>query len=207
MTMLQNLSGWLITPTLYSNYYWFLHSDNKTDEDFLKVLRREPVDQTDAMKAGVAFENKIRAVCEGKDTVEEGTELEEFVNILRGGFWQEKMSKLFDGNLLYGIADVIKYDTIYDVKFTTETFDKNRYTIGKYDWSIQHLVYMYCSGMKRMKYLICDGAEFAVEEHVWTAESLVTLQSRIWEMLQFILGNQKFKEAFEANWRYKNVAE
>ena len=73
--MLPNLSGWLITPTLYSNYYWFLHSDNKTDEDFLKVLRREPVEQTDAMRAGVEFENKIRAVCEGNDTVEEGTEL------------------------------------------------------------------------------------------------------------------------------------
>ena len=189
--------SWLVTPSLYSSYYWYAIRDYGTTEDFLNVLRKEKTPPTESMLAGIEFEDKIRAVCDGKDTDGDRHDVEEIANLVKGGFWQERISKELDGNLLYGIADVITPHMIYDIKFSS------KYDIGKYDYSIQHLLYMYCTGIPHFQYLISDGNEVYVESHSWSDTSLATLKSRIYEMLSFILGFKEFKEAFESNWRVK----
>lgn len=189
--------SWLVTPSLYSSYYWYAIRDYGTTEDFLNVLRKEKTPPTESMLAGIEFEDKIRAVCDGKDTAGDRNDVEEIAELVKEGFWQERISKELDGNLLYGIADVITPYIIYDIKFAS------KYDIGKYDYSIQHLLYMYCTGIPHFQYLISDGNEVYVESHSWSDTSLLTLKSRIYEMLSFILGFKEFKEAFESNWRVK----
>lgn len=190
--------SWLVTPSLYSAYYWYAIRDYGTTEDFLKVLRKEKTPPTESMLAGIEFEDKIRAVCDGTDTAGDRSDVEEIAELVKGGFWQERISKELDGNLLYGIADVITPYMIYDIKFSTGS-----YNLGKYDYSIQHLLYMYCTGIPHFKYLIGNGENVFIEEHSWSDTSLETLKSRIYEMLSFIDGNKEFKEAFESNWRIK----
>ena len=182
--------SWLVTPSLYSSYYWYAIRDYGTTEDFLNVLRKEKTPPTESMLAGIEFEDKIRAVCDGKDTAGDRNDVEEIAELVKDGFWQERISKELDGNLLYGIADVITPYCIYDIKFTT-----SKYELGKYDYSIQHLLYMYCTGIPHFQYLISDGNEVYVESHSWSDTSLETLKSRIYEMLSFILGFKEFKEA------------
>jgi hypothetical protein len=166
-------------------------------EGFLKVLHREKTPPTESQQAGIDFEDKIRAVCEGREEAKEGSVIEEIADFVKGGSWQVRVKKEFEGNLLYGIADVVTPSMIYDIKLTSD------YDFGKYDYSIQHLLYMYCSGIPHFKYLISDGKRVYVEEHSWSDTSLDTLKSRIYEMLSFIEGNKAFKEAFEENWRIK----
>ncbi len=190
-------NSWLVTPSLFSSYYWYAIKDYGEMEDFLKVLRREKTPPTKSQQAGIDFENKIRSVCEGREEAKEGSIIEEIADYVKGGSWQVRVKREFEGNLLYGIADVVTPSMIYDIKLTSD------YDFGKYDYSIQHLLYMYCSGIPHFKYIISDGKRVYVEEHSWSDTSLDTLKSRIYEMLSFIEGNKAFKEAFEENWRIK----
>lgn len=187
-------NSWLVTPSLYSKYYWYAIRDYGTTEDFLKVLRREKTPTTESQQAGIDFEDKIRAVCEGREEAKEGSIIEEIANFVKGGFWQVRVKREFDSNLLYGRADVITPSMIYDIKLTSS------YDLGQYDYSIQHLLYMYCSGIPHFKYLISDGKRVYVEEHSWSNTSLDTLKSRIYEMLSFIECNKAFREVFNKNW-------
>ena len=49
---------------------------------------------------------------------------------------------------MFGYADVLNYDTIYDIKTT-----KN-YHLGKYFNTSQHKIYCYCLEVDKFKYLI-----------------------------------------------------
>ena len=199
MTM-QTISSFYVTPSLYSDYYWYLKKDSDPEaekEDFLKVLRKEHKEQTSSMRAGIEFEKIIKDVAEGKANTDRD-DINEIANLVKGGFWQERSKKMMGDILLYGVADVITPYCIFDIKFTT-----SKYELGKYDYSIQHLLYMYCTGIPHFKYLIGNGENVFIEEHSWSDTSLETLKSRIFEMLSFIGGNKEFKEAFESNWKYK----
>ena len=74
---------------------------------------------------------------------------------------------------MYGIADVIRRNTIFDIKRV------NYYDIGKYEGSIQHLIYMYATGIPNFEYVISDGQEVYVETYHWESKSLETLKERI----------------------------
>jgi hypothetical protein len=55
--------------------------------------------------------------------------------------------------------DVIKRDTIYDIKFTSN------YELGKFYNSSQHRIYLYCLGLPKFQYLISDGKEYWTEDY------------------------------------------
>ena len=57
-------NSWLVTPSLFSSYYWYAIKDYGEMEGFLKVLHREKTPPTESQQAGIDFEDKIRAVCE-----------------------------------------------------------------------------------------------------------------------------------------------
>lgn len=185
----------LITPSLYSTYYWYAVRNYKTTEDFLKVLRREQTTPTKEMQAGIDFEDRIRAICENKIDMASDTAEKRISDIVRGGFWQVAVSKKFESNLLYGRCDVVKGDTIYDIKHT-----KN-YDIGKFEPSIQHLVYMYCTGIRRFQYIASDGSDVWFEDYFFDSDSENILRGRISDLLGFIHGNEEFARIFNENWK------
>jgi hypothetical protein len=64
-----------------------------------------------------------------------------------------------DGFLLYGKTDVIKRDTVYDLKRSKS------YEVGKYQKSAQHRIYLYCSKLPRFSYLISDDRSWWAEDY------------------------------------------
>lgn len=188
---------YLITPSLYNAWYWYKKLESSTKEDFLNTLNKVPFPQNENMLAGIKFEDEIKDYNLGNPSENEC--VVEFGNILKGAYWQEVVKKdLSFGDydlLLYGKIDAVKLNKIYDIKFT-----KN-YDIGKYEYSIQHLLYMYCSGIKDFEYLVSNGRETYKEAYSWDETSLNLLQSRIANMLSDIFANAEFKAAFNQFWQ------
>ena len=110
------LSAWL--------YQYSAYDPEKAHQDFLKVLRREPVHQSDAMLDGIRFENLVTAYCEGTPPNQKhkwAEVVQETGRILKGAQFQVKVyrEKRINGVsfLLYGRLDALKSGTIYDTKF------------------------------------------------------------------------------------------
>lgn len=118
--------------------------------------------------------------------------------IVEGGLWQETCKKdLKIGNkefLLYGKMDVIKRDTIYDIKFT------DNYEIGKFLDSSQHLVYLYCTGLPKFQYLISDGKDYWIEDYFNHSNIENDLKSKISDFLGYLENDKEAKEMFETKW-------
>lgn len=144
------MAEFLMTHSLLSAWLYSMQdnpfSDATTEadpmEDFLKVLRREPRETTEAMQNGIDFENLVTSIVRGRyrqydDRWDEAAR--QIAGIVRGGILQLKAKKRITvagtGLLLFGILDVLKAGTIYDIKFT-----KN-YDRGKYFDSTQHPMY------------------------------------------------------------------
>jgi hypothetical protein len=163
------------------------YEDATTEKDayaeFLKTLRREPTEQTEAMKNGIIFEDLVTAILENKQTfgftveIFEGEELPHdplaitehkwyeaaltVANKIRGGVLQYKAYKTIDiaGTtvFLYGRLDALRAGTIYDIKFSKS------YERGKYFSSTQHPTYFeVVPEAKQFQYLVSNGAD------VWT---------------------------------------
>jgi hypothetical protein len=114
--------------------------------------------------------------------------------------WQQRVSRELDGDLVYGIADVIRRNTIFDIK---RVF---KYDLGKYEGSIQHLIYMYATGIPNFEYVISDGHEVYAEAYHWGTGSLETLKERITEMKDSFLSDDKMSLAFRTHWAYRREA-
>jgi hypothetical protein len=210
------MNGFLITPSLYSAWQYWKNSEGSGKEEILDALNKVGKEKSPAMRAGIEFENAIRHVCaEGSET-QEATPLDpskpihvqgvfawehfcvlEAAKIVKGGLWQQRVSRMLDGDLLYGIADVVRRDTIFDIKLV------NKYEIGKYESSIQHLLYMHAADMPNFQYVISDGCEVYVEAYHWEAKSLETLRERIAEMKGCFLLDGEMSLAFRTHWRHR----
>jgi hypothetical protein len=104
---------------------------------------------------------------------------------------------------LSGVLDAINRDVIYDIKLTS------KYDLGKYEYSIQHLLYMYCSGSQAFHYIISDNRDTYKESYFWNAESPLLLRERISDLLRFIFAKKCFYEPYKKNWiePYKNIVQ
>jgi hypothetical protein len=110
--------------------------------------------------------------------------------------WQRRVSKELDNDLLYGIADIIRRDTIFDLKRV------DYYDTGKYEGSIQHLLYMYATGIPNFEYVIADNSEVYGEAYYWGSKSLETLRERIADMKDSLLSDRDLSRAFRTYWIY-----
>jgi hypothetical protein len=191
------MSGFLITPSLYSAWKYWYESEYPGKKDILDVLNKTDRGKSAAMQAGIDFENDIRLVCDG-GTSEDFCVLEA-ADIVKGGMWQQRVSRELDGDLLYGIADVIRRNTIFDIKRV------NQYDLGKYETSIQHLIYMYATDIPNFEYVISDGHEVYVEAYYWEAKSLETLKERITEMKGSLLSDDEMRLAFQTHWTCRSA--
>jgi hypothetical protein len=140
--------SYLITPTLLNSFNYFLKSESETAlADFERVIKKESLKSAN-MEAGNIWENQVCSKMEHTNPL-----ITEIQNKVKNCDYQVSLQKNIKvGNksiLLYGKADCISYDVIYDIKTTS-----GEYEVGKYLDSMQHRLYMLCSGMKKFEYLI-----------------------------------------------------
>lgn len=151
------LSSWLYS--LRENPYEDLETEKDAREEFMKVLRREPVEPTEAMQNGVDFENLVTACIQnaGDRSNKWFDAASTVASELRGAQLQFVASKrvLIAGQeyVLYGRFDALKAGVISDIKFT-KNYDK-----GKYYDSTQHPMYMFLMPTaNEFTYIVSNGS-------------------------------------------------
>ena len=163
------MSRYLMTQSLLSSWQYLYESydKEKAENEFMKVLRREPTEQNEAMKNGIAFEQYVMAYCYGK-TISSKNKwkqgIERVGEVVRGSQFQVPVyhDVRIDGVnfLLYGRLDALKAGVIRDIKFSKS------YQAGKYINSPQHPMYLECEPCARVfEYVVCNGTDMFVERY------------------------------------------
>lgn len=162
---------YLLTHSLLSSWLYAMkdnpYADATTESDgyaeFLQALRREPSEQTQAMRNGIEFEDLVTDIVNGyEDHTHKWYEAAAKVaRIVKGGQLQYKAKKQITVSgeqiLLYGRLDVLKAGDVIDIKFS-QSYDR-----GKYLSSTQHPTYLeLIPEAEKFTYLISNGTE------VWT---------------------------------------
>ena len=216
-------SYWYYKETDFDGVYIDADSAKKAEEkalaDWLNTLNKVKTLPTPAMQAGIDFENAVYEMDVNFSHItedEEGTPylngekilypaayaLKEeerkcaydFAKIVNGGIWQYSLIKKEGNFTLYGRADVIKGNTIYDIKRVSS------YDVGKYQESIQHLLYMECSSLEHFRYLICDGKNTYEEYYGKDAGTHDILMGKINTMVDWINSVPEFAKPFNKYW-------
>lgn len=179
------MERYLITQSLVSSWNYAMQAGTEEAIDnFMRVLRREPSESTEAMAAGLEFEAlcyclAMEQAFQPAPKLAEGAR--EIAAEIKGGAYQLKASKNIevDGTtyLLYGILDVLKAGTIYDIKFATKAL-RNKDVYGKYLDSPQHPFYLHIvPEAQEFTYLLSDGRDVYKEtyrrEECPTAEEII----------------------------------
>lgn len=162
---------YLITQSLLASWQYLFDcaegQEEKAMEDFLKALRREPIEATEAMQNGIDFENAVNAYL--KDSTETpddrwGDTYKEVAEVVRGAQSQvvAYKEKTIAGRnfLLYARCDFVRAGRIIDTKFV------GKYEAGKYFASPQHPVYLECIPQAHeFVYLVSDGKDIYQERY------------------------------------------
>jgi len=213
------MTKYLITPTLINAYQYYINDEFKSPADsradFLKTLSREKFEPNEAMQKGMELEDKIREISSSdfayrsfvdslpEDRIEqEDLTLLRLIDTVKGGLWQQTCKKdLQVGDkefLVYGKMDVVKRDTVYDIKFTSN------YELGKFLDSSQHLIYLYCTGLPKFQYLISDNKDYWIEDYHNHANIENEIKSKISDFLGYLENDMEAKELFKTKWKTKN---
>ena len=201
------MNKYLITPSLLNNFSYYLQDEFKSPADsradFLKTLSREKFEPNEAMAKGIFFEDSVNDFCKGALKIEVKEPcywdcVKSIGDIVKGGLWQQSVKKeITVGNqefLLYGRTDVIKRDTVYDIKFT------GNYELGKFLGSSQHLIYLYCTGLPNFSYLISDGKDWSREDYVNDGTVENRIKSMISDFMSYLENDLEAKEMFITKW-------
>lgn len=159
-----------LTQTLL-NAFLYIHSVSEeyleqAYSDFVKTLRRERGETTEAMQRGIDFEDEVRDYVKPIPCRKEfGQTVAEISKIVQGSFWQveEFRDIVIDGQkyLMHAKLDCLKQGHIYDIKRVS------KYDVGKYKSSAQHHVYLYViDGAKEFTYLVSDGKDLYKESYL-----------------------------------------
>lgn len=191
----------LITQSLLSSWLWSYKLENGYD-DFLKTLRREPIQQTKAMLEGIRFENCLNAVLNGAEiepTHEWYKPIMELYPTLYGSQQQAAPSceMVIDEVrfLLYGKLDFLKAGIIYDTKYS------KTYSVGKYLDSPQHPFYFaLVPEAREFQYKICDGKYIYTETYY--PDEVEPIERTIKHFMDF-LDKQCLVDIYCDNWRSK----
>ena len=167
---------YLLTQTLISSWlYQFNCGDEQEEEaraDFLRTLRKEPKETTEAMQNGIDFENEVYKIVHdvprSPHAKWEGG-IQAVATVLRGAQTQVRASRGLelagDEYLVYGVLDAIRAGVIFDVKFSNKTFGSTELA-GKYLDSPQHPAYFWIvPEAYEFRYLGSDGFDLYVETY------------------------------------------
>lgn len=191
----------LITQSLLSSWQWALKLENGY-EDFLKTLRREPIQQTKAMLDGIHFENVLNATLNGAEIEPDHQwykPITELQCTLKGSQQQVRLSrdvKVQDVEfVLYGVLDFLKEGIIYDTKYS------KTYSVGKYLESPQHPMYFaLVPEAREFYYLICDGKY--IYKETYFPDDTEPIEKTISHFMDF-LDRQDLVKIYADAWRSK----
>lgn len=215
---------YLITASLYGAYSYYAQTDfeeygdkaeeieGKARQDWLDCLNKVKKPANEILQRGINFETAVFELTQGTEKGDRNSivppvfptldEKEQqtariIADMVKGGMWQETVCKTIGNYVFYGKADIIRGNTIFDIKRVS------KYDLGKYLKSIQHLIYMECSGIDNFRYVISDGSNVYAEDYHRDADTRQNLLARTEQMVSFIRGNEEFNAAFEKNWHSK----
>lgn len=145
------MKKYLITPSLLNSWHYAITLDNEYGnlEDFKKVLSKEPMEETDAIKTGYQYEDFMIKNYEPT----------------KNGCYQVKLYKnvVIDDceYVLYGRLDCLKAGRIIDYK------SKKSYAVGDFINSYQHPMYFeLCPEATDFEYLICNNFKLDKENNL-----------------------------------------
>ena len=121
-----------ITPTLLNAY--------TNNYDWISLIRREPIEKTQAMINGEIFENEVYS-----GNIDEANEY------IKNSIYQPCLYGQFDKFYLFGYADFLLPTKVVDTKF------KSNYKLGCFYNSNQHLIYTNLADVENFTYLIGVG--------------------------------------------------
>ena len=199
--MLQKQNKFLITQSLISAWQFALKLDDGY-EDFLKTLRREPIQQTRAMLDCIRFENCLNSTLDGAEidpSHEWYKPITRLYGMLAGSQQQVALSRNIAVNgvdfVLYGKLDYLLAGQIYDTKYS------KTYSVGKYFSSPQHPMYFSLVPEARaFTYLICDGNY--VYRETYYPDEVEPVENIIHNFIQF-LKRMNLLDIYKENWRSK----
>lgn len=192
--MTKSKTSLLLTQTLINSWLYLYQVDGeyyeKCYQDFLKTLKRIPLEDNEIFARGREFEKQVI-----------NGEYKEIYDIIKGGSYQvSKKKELVVDNLdftVYGIADFIKNGVIYDTKRV------NQYELQKYQYSSQHLIYLYLfDDCYEFTYLIVDNSDTTYEETYKRNDLTITIENLIHNFISFLKENNLFNIYLE-NWKGK----
>lgn len=191
----------LVTQSLISSWQWGLTLENGY-EDFLKTLRREPIQQTKPMLEGIRFENCLNAVLTGAEiepTHEWYKPITELYPVLYGAQQQVALSKDVTVQgvnfVLYGKLDYLKAGIITDTKYS------GTYRVGKYLGSPQHVAYFaLVPEAREFQYKICDGQYVYTE--IYRPDEVEPIERTIKNFMDF-LDRMNLMGIYCEHWRSK----
>lgn len=191
----------LITQSLLSSWLWSYKLETGY-EDFLKTLRREPIQQTKAMLEGIRFENCLNAVLDGAEiepTHEWYEPITQLANELQGAQQQAALYKdVTIGGIdfvLYGKLDYLRAGIVYDTKYS------KTYRVGKYLDSVQHPMYFaLVPEAREFQYKICDGKYIYTE--TYRPDEVDPIENTIKHFMEF-LDKMNLVQVYTENWKSK----
>ena len=197
-----------ITKTLLESWrYCFSCAEGYEDEayaDFLKTLRREPSETTEAMLNGLAFEDRCYRAAEGK-TIRSDAKWREgalkVAEVIKGAQIQVSISRPIevDGTtyLLKGVLDALKAGVIYDVKFLNKSLGSAD-VYGKWLNCTQHPAYFYLvPEAHEFQYVGSDGSDVYIE--TYQRDQTPYIGEIIHDFLEFLKG-EGLMDVFAERW-------
>ena len=142
-------------------------------ESFLRALRKEKEEPTEAMLNGIAFENLVYRIANGgfvgSPLPKNFAGAKKVAEIIKGSLIQVRAEKEIevDGEsfLVYGILDALKAGIIYDVKFLNKSMGGAELA-GKYRECSQHPAYLYIvPEATEFNYIVSDGEDVYIERY------------------------------------------
>lgn len=175
-------------------------------EDFIKTLKREPIEETEAIANGKAFEAMVQALTEGREVSlgkwENGAR--KVADIVKGGQWQVHVETdlTVDGReyWLHGFCDVVKAGVIYDIKFKNKSFGSLD-LYGSYRGHAQHSAYLKClPEAYEFVYLVSDGDELYTESY--NRYNARPIEDWIREFMSWLQTKPELLQIYEERWQY-----
>ncbi len=209
-----------ITKTLIESWQYTFDCMEGFEEDamteFLSTLKREPHEPSEAMINGTNFENlcyriagamdshpneEFRVEC-SPDEAKWLTGAKKISKIITGGQFQVPVS--CDMNLaghdfwIFGICDVVKAGTIFDVKFKNKGLGAAD-VYGNYLSCSQHPFYLKAlPEADRFIYLVSDGEDLYTEEY--TRKNTKSAEEHILNFWSWLQSNPELLKIYEEKW-------
>ena len=184
----------LMTASLLDAWKYLLNNEYSKLDDFLRVLRREPSEATEAQKQGYEFETWAEQ--NYKDTLN---------GVYQVKAYKDLVAPTGTKYLLYGIIDCIKSGKIYDFKHTKQ------YDVGKFFDKAQTSMYLeLVPQAKDMTYIISVDPPKYLETQdkylIYTETYTRTETPQIKDIIcdfELWLKAMDLWETYKQNWRTK----